>query len=127
MKVRIGKALVIATLGKNRDQHRRIFFEALAGFKKRAQRELEGMITKLKADELIEPYWGRTIPKDHTRDYDRVIAMVDAAEDEEIEMNETDFAHFMLDRWDWSREWLKTSSQYSESARLIAEEADEEH
>jgi hypothetical protein len=53
-------------------------------------------------------------PMDQTRDYDRVISMLEMSTEEEIELNHSDFAAYVLDDWAWKRQWVGTNAAYTQ-------------
>ena len=55
-------------------------------------------------------------PKDHTDDYDRVIGMLKMSVDNEIIVDDSDYRKFILDQWDWSRQFSSSSASYSASS-----------
>ncbi len=40
-------------------------------------------------------------PEDRTTHYDRAVAMLQASDAEYVELNETDYARYVLDEWEW--------------------------
>lgn len=51
-------------------------------------------------------------PEDHTREYDRVIRMVEMEVRDEIEIVERDFQSFVMDDCDWSANWASMFGGY---------------
>ena len=56
------------------------------------------------------------LPENHTRDYERVIQMLERSLDETVSLSETDFRAYVQDDWDWKRAFLTSSAQYSPDA-----------
>jgi hypothetical protein len=57
-----------------------------------------------------------TEPSDHTKDYDRVVAMLEMSVDETIILDAHDFDQYVMDNWDCSRFALSTNTAYAAHA-----------
>jgi hypothetical protein len=57
-----------------------------------------------------------TEPSDHTKDYDRVVAMLEMSVEETITLDAQDFDRCVMDNWDWSRFTLSTNTFYAAEA-----------
>ena len=82
--IRVDKDDLLKKVQTNRDAHRGIFEEAVEGYRKRSVEILEEHIQKIKAGKLEEVYVRLPRPSDHTKDYDRVIEMLEMHEDTSI-------------------------------------------
>jgi len=111
-KVLVNKAERLFKVKANRDQHRKIFLEAMEGFRKAAIKRLDEMIAIAKSGKKIELYVSLTQPEDHTKDYDRVISMVEMSVEKELMLFEEEFSHYVLDDWDWKEQFLGTTQSY---------------
>jgi len=118
MQTRLPKPIVISTLKKNRQGHRKVFLEAVKGYRKEALKRLESHIKQIKAGKLIPVGVYLSVPVDRTRDYDRVIEMVEQHQDTTILLTESDYANYMLDDWAWKREWMLSNASYSKTAKM---------
>lgn len=114
--IRVSKAELLKTLQTNRDNHRKIFEEALEGFRKAVVRELERRLEIAKANKRVDLYIQLTQPVDQTKDYDRVIGMLNLSLDTEIELSETDYSCYVLDDWTWKKNFLTSNAFYSKTA-----------
>jgi len=117
--IRVDKDDLLKKVQKNRDAHRGIFEEAVEGYRKRSVEILEEHIQKIKAGKLEEVYVRLPRPSDHTKDYDRVIEMLEMHEDTSIEIDEDHFASYVMDDWSWKNEFLATNSTYSATAKRL--------
>ena len=115
-EVTIKKDEALAKLHENRAAHKAIFDEAVEGFRKQAVKFLRDEIKRISAGEVKRVVINMPRPVDHTRDYDRVIAMLEMSVDEEVTVTQYDFASYIMDDWEWKREFLTTNSKYSVSA-----------
>lgn len=117
MITNLKKESLLKFLSENRSEHRAIFEEAVEGYKKKAVELLEQHIARIKKSSLERVSVSIPVPVDHTRDYDRVISMIENTEDDVIELEEHEYAQYVLDDWAWQREFLTTNSAYSSMAR----------
>lgn len=113
MNTKMEKENLLKKIRANKEKHRGIFLEAIEGYRKKAIGILEERINNLKANKSINLYISLPEPEDHTKDYDRVIAMISENLFEEIELDETEFAQYVLDDWKWKREFLSISNTYT--------------
>lgn len=104
---------------KNRDGHRAIFEEAVEGYRKEAVKLLEGHIARIKSGKVLRVSVSLPEPSDHTSDYDRILAMLDMSVDDEILLDENDFAAYVMDDWVWKSQFITTNSAYSAMARSL--------
>lgn len=114
--VRVHKGELIEKLEENRAAHRAIFEEALAGYREVALAKLAAYTEKVRAGEIEMIQLVLAKPEDHTRDYDRVIAMAQASVDNQLELSEHEFQRYWLDDWNWRNSFLLSNSAYSQTA-----------
>jgi len=55
-----------------------------------------------------------TEPRNHVKDYDRVITMLEMSVDETITIDAQAFDRYVMDNWDWSRFALATNTAYAD-------------
>jgi hypothetical protein len=115
-KITVQKSELLDKLKQNREDHRRIFEEALDGFFKESQDELQARIEDLRVGKRRNIYISKPVPVDHTFDYDRAIGMIEMAVGDTITLSEEDFAQFVMDDWGWQRLFL-AGSYNSSTAR----------
>lgn len=104
--VSVYKSELLAKLTANRDDHRRIFEEALEGFQREAEAELQAQLNNLKQGLRRDILVRKPVPVDHTRDYDRAILMIEMDVAETIVLSEKDFAQYVMDDWGWQGQFL---------------------
>jgi hypothetical protein len=108
---------LVAKLKTNRDGHRAIFEEALTGYKDKVVAELERHLQEVRAGKVRVIAVSLPEPSDHTRDYDRIISMCEMSVDEELELTQDEFASYVMDDWQWKRQFLSSNAGYSQTAR----------
>lgn len=116
--IRVNKDELLGTLRENRKKHQVIFREAQDGYRKQAIEELDKMLAEARSGKQIRRSLHLVEPQDQTRDYDRAIKMLEMSQDEIVELEEHDFAQYVLDDWSWKRQFLLSNSNYSATAAL---------
>jgi hypothetical protein len=51
-------------------------------------------------------------PQDHTRDYDRMIKMLQMHQDDLFTLDDFQFAEYVMDDWGWKRQWGTSNSEF---------------
>lgn len=115
-EIKVKKSELLDVLKTNREAHRKIFLEAADGYRTAAIAELDAMLAEAKAGKKIRRSVALVEPQDQTSDYDRVIRMLEMSQDDIIELEEHDFMQYVLDDWQWKRQFLHSNSVYSATA-----------
>ena len=110
--VRVNKVELLERIKKNRDEHRKIFEEALTGWKKKVTEELERRYQEALQGKRFDVAIHLPRPEDHTDQYDTVIELLTMSLDEELELTQAEFANYALDKWQWQANFLAMSSSY---------------
>jgi len=108
-KITVQKEELLRQLKTNRDDHRRIFVEALEGFHREAIKELQDRMDDVLAGKRRSIFITKQVPTDHTSDYDRSIRMVEMSIGETITLTERDFAQYVMDDWGWQKAFVRNS------------------
>lgn len=111
-KITVSKTDLLAIVKANRDKHRAIFLEALEGYQRYALELLRKHIADMEVGKTQRVYISVDRPEDHTRDYDRIIAMLEMDQGDTFTLTEQDFAQYALDDWKWKRQWGVSNSGY---------------
>jgi hypothetical protein len=110
--VQVDRDEFIAEVTTNRDNHREVFEQALAGYHSRLSRELERRLHDLRKGRRIEQYIGLPEPEDHTDDYDRVLRMAEMSVSDTLELSEDEFGQYVMDQWRWKQAFTDSTSLY---------------
>ncbi len=110
--MRVKKPELLAILRRNRDRHARFFKKAHVRYRGALVRELQSMIRQARKGKLIRKVVTLSEPEDHTREYDRVVRMIEMSIDDTIELDEQDFTKYVLDDWAWKRQFLEGLGMY---------------
>lgn len=128
--VSVSKVELLAALKKNRDNHNAIYMEAAEGYRARAIELLKETLDKYNGArpdaKAVRLYVYLDAPEDHTADYDAVMAMLEWAREDFIQIDEETFRKYVLDDWNWKQSFLMANSAYSlTAARLSAAEPED--
>jgi hypothetical protein len=115
--VKVNKADLLEALRVNREAHEGIYQEALEGYKETALAQLQKHLADVQRGAMKVISIMLPAPENHTRDYDRVIKMVEMSVDDELELDQTEFAQYVMDDWHWKRQFLASNSSYSATAQ----------
>lgn len=116
---------VLKVLRENRKDHVRIFEEAVVGYGKAVKQLLHDLTTDLVAVEdnkVIDVDLRSRIndvldkPRCHETDYDVVIKMLDMTSQKELELTPHEVAQYILDRWNWTDQFVQCGIAYSQTA-----------
>lgn len=115
--VNINKEELLAKVQENRELHAEVYTEALQGWRD-ARRDWFTEGARIVQDGGTPPSLAFTEvrPENHTSDYDQIITMLEMSVDDVIELEEHQFAQYVMDRWNWKRAWIQNSSKFSERA-----------
>lgn len=115
--VRVKKEDLVKVITDNRAEHRKIFEEAIEGWHKQVQKRLQELVKKAKeGPDSVDLVIALPRPEDHTKDYDRVLKMLQLSQDDEMELSDHEFRQYVMDDWGWQQSFLTTSSSYSTTA-----------
>ena len=111
----VEKDRLLSALKENRDKHRAVFLEAMAGYKAKALQLLDEHTERVKNNAIEQINIHLPMPSDHTEDYDRAIATLDWTVLGEVELTIQEFDMYVRDSWGWKREWTTANSVYAQS------------
>ncbi len=110
---RIKREALLEELKKNRDAHRAIFEKAVVGYRKVAIEELDRMLVEAKEGKRIRRGLELVEPMDQTKDYDRVIKMLEMSVDDIVILDSAEFAQYVMDDWHWKDAFTASNSTYT--------------
>lgn len=115
--VRVATKWLLDKVKKNREKHTLEFQEALEGWHSEVVKIMSKELSKLRKDKNHEPNFFVPKPKDHTDEYDRIIAMLGASTDETLELTAHEFATYAMDEWGWKKGFAEMVTNYSNKLR----------
>lgn len=112
-RVTVKKDKLLEIMKKNRETHRAFFLKAQEGYRVMVIEELDRMLKDARNGKRIRQHVELDEPVEHTKDYDRVISMMEMSIADEITVSENQFSQYVLDEWGWSHQFTTTNSKYS--------------
>ena len=111
-QITVKKADLLTKLYVNRSLHMEALAIALVGYRDKSISKLKKMLKAAEAGESFDTKTGLPVPEDHTKDYDRVIQMLEMCVADEITITENQFRQFIQDEWNWAASWKMSNSGY---------------
>lgn len=124
--VTVQRSVLLDKLITNRKEHRDVFLQAQEKFREAVIARLDVMLADARSGKRVPQYVGLEAPTDHTKDYDRVIAMVDMSVSDTIELTAGDFRQYVMDEWSWARQFGNTVSSYGVANKYEVTSGDDE-
>lgn len=115
--ITVKKQDLLVNLRANLETHRETFLNALEGYKISVIEELELSLKEARSNKRYRKIIQLEEPRDHTKDYKRVIAMLEMSISEEIKISEVEFAQYVLDDWGWKEQFSNVTSNYVGKSR----------
>ena len=115
-RVRLKKDKLLDKVRANRSEHREIFEEALEGYRKEVVRLLEERLADAKQGKRFDHFIALVEPMDQTKEYDRIITMLEMSADEYVELSQSEFAQYVMDDWGWMDQFINSNASYSAKA-----------
>lgn len=117
--VKVKKSELLAKLKENRAEHREIFEEASAAFRREVIKVLDLRLEDARAGRRIRLRIDLTQPMDQTSEYDQAIAMCEMSVDNEITLSHEHFRCYILDKWHWRDQFIASNAEYSAKAAAM--------
>lgn len=111
--IRVNKQELLIVLKKNRENHLTEFEKAAQGYRAFVTAELEKRLESLKNGKRISLHFSLQEPFNQTKDYDRVIRMLEMDKNDTIELSEHDFATYVEDDWSWKNQFVTSNALYN--------------
>lgn len=119
---RVKRAELLKKVKANRKTHRKIYAEAVEGYRKALLREFEARVEELRTANGRVP--DRTVnivePQVHIEEYDLAIAMLEMSTEKEVVVTAQQFNQLVLDNWGWKQLFLSSNSAYSATAASMS-------
>lgn len=115
MHISAPRNALLDQLRANRVKHVAILAEARAGHKSKLRETLTGMLAKLEQGEYPVSFVQLNKlrePSDYTNVYDTAITMLELHSDSEVTLNATQVRSLVQDDWDWSPDFVASTSRY---------------
>jgi hypothetical protein len=116
--VKVNRLDLLEKVKKNRTGHRDLFLKAQEGYRLEMIAELEKRLEEARNGKKIIRWMGLPEPADHTDDYDTVIAMLEMSVDVTLDIDQSLFQQYVLDKWSWKVQSDTLNIRYANSPRL---------
>ena len=113
--VTVRKEKLLEILNKNRAAHRAQFEEALIGYADACKEILQQRLDQIKAGKKISMSFHMPEPCDMTKEYDKIIAMLDISIDDEIELTQQEAQCYVLNDWSWMHMVSSSNVRYTKA------------
>lgn len=110
--ITVKKQDLLKALNGNLEVHAREFRDALTGYHKAVTDELAKMLADAREGKEYRKVVNLSEPEDHTKDYERVIRMLEMSVQDEVRITEQEFSQYVLDEWGWKGRFIATSIAY---------------
>lgn len=115
----VKKSDLIKKLTDNREAHHAIYLEALEGYQSKVIAAIDKFKERVLAGEVLAVVINLPKPEDHTRDYDRVLLQCEMEVAEELVLTDREFQTYVMDDWNWQRQFLASNAGYSQTATAM--------
>jgi len=112
-KITVKRDDLLKALRENQTKHTAEYAEAYDGYKVAFVKEAEKLLSRAKEGRFDQQTIALAAPQDHTKDYHRVIRMMEMCTAEEIIVSESQFSQYVLDEWNWQANFKATAMAYS--------------
>ena len=110
--IKVDKDKLLTKMRENRDNHRKVFEEALSGWEQNVLDELKKAVRDAKARKQFRTFFSLPQPEDHTAEYDAAISQVEWEVGGVIDLTQQQFSQFILDDWGWKPDFLGNTASY---------------
>ncbi len=121
-EVTVRKEELLKKVRANRTSHIAEYLEACEGYRAKALAKIDEVFGDLKAKveslkdgqviALMHVTFGLEVPQTHEKDYDQVIMMLEMSTEDTVKLASDEFACYVMDDWDWKKDFLLSNSRY---------------
>jgi hypothetical protein len=119
-EVTVNREELLEVVKENCKNHRIVFEKALEGYRKAVIDELEKMLVEAKEGKRIGRSVNLVEPMDQTKEYERLIKMLEMSVEDEIDLNQHEFGCYVMDQWQWRDQFVASNSYYVSEGDLPA-------
>ncbi len=110
--VTVKKTELLKAMRKNRSTHTATFLQAQKGYREAIIRELDVMLAEARGGKRIRRSVSLIEPEDHSKDYDRVIRMLEMSVQATIFISDHEFGCYVQDDWGWKESFTNSTQGY---------------
>ena len=119
--VKIQKLVLKNILETNKKDHRSIFLEAQEKYREKVIAALDKQLSLARSGEKFDLhalFHEHIAPQDYTKEYNKVLRMLELSVDDVIELTSAEFENFVQDKWNWTSAWSASNSSYVGADKL---------
>jgi hypothetical protein len=128
--ITVVKADLLNKLNENLATHEESVEKARKGYNKRVKELTDELSKRAAAGKNVAvqalAIYNLPVPKNHRMDYERVIQMVEWHQSDTFELSEHEVAQYIMDYWQWKREFATTNASYGTASAAELEYLQEE-
>jgi hypothetical protein len=117
--ITVNRDELLTKVRTNRAEHRDVFLKAQVKFREAVIDRLDVMLTDAREGRQVRQHVGLVAPEDHTKDYDVVVAMLEMSVGDTIEISQNEFQQYVMDQWQWARQFGATVGSYGISNKYL--------
>lgn len=110
--IKVDKGKLLETLHRNRDEHRSLFLKAQVKYREAVIAELDKRLQQARDGGVIHLIFNLPEPVDYTSEYDTAIRMLEWDVSNIVELDESSFERFVLNKWHWARSFAAGTMSY---------------
>jgi hypothetical protein len=110
--LKFDRCKLLQALKDNRMKHAHELTQANAEYRKRAEKELNNQLCACRDGDEFNLHFKLTKPESHLDSYDEAISMIEFAQDIQIELNQSQYKKYVLDKWEWQQSFGMTKTMY---------------
>jgi len=110
--IKVKKADLIATVTRNREEHRAIFLAAQEKYRDRVITLLDQRLMDARTGRPIVLTFGLPEPVDYTGEYDAALDALNWEVEDEVVLDEDTFRRLVRNEWSWARHFAANSMSY---------------
>lgn len=116
-EVKVQRDELLVKVRQNREDHRKELDEAMVEMFKDIAAHHQEQLDIFEAGDILEldTNYNFPVPEDHDDEYDQVITMLEMSVDAELVLSYNEFQQYVMDKWHWKNEHVRTMAFYSKS------------
>ncbi len=115
MKIKMNKGVLLGILKENMQKHEEEYEKAKQAYCAEMILEMQNKIAAYEKGEIVSLGVDLPTPKEYLENYNRVISMLSHDVHNEVELDEQQYANYVLDDWAWKLDFMHTNAFYSET------------
>ncbi len=112
MEIEVKRVSLIVDIKENRKKHKETFEIAIEKYREKGIEVFEKNIERLKKGKMVDTYVHLIRPEDHTKDYYKIIGMLEMDIRQNIILTEEEYQNYVLDEWSWTEQWKTSTLSY---------------